>query len=258
MLYPSEAENLLDKHALLTLDRAKEKYSAIYKTGTGHYVALVRRAKTLTTLYFEPKLSTGAMRLSDATVVEHLSPSTPRVHLPVPVFCGPYRGRPGYAAVRVQPASASDLALLIDAYAAHSKDGSRAALVVEPPPRLAPSLQSDDDESAYPEGAAAYRQHRVLERDPELSKRAKAKRLAEVGKLCCEVCDFNFAQVFGQLGEGFIEAHHVKPVSTMDGQTPTKLSDLALVCSNCHRMLHRAKPLLHPDQLRSLLRTADA
>jgi 5-methylcytosine-specific restriction protein A len=44
----------------------------------------------------------------------------------------------------------------------------------------------------------------------------------------------------------------------LDGLTPTKLNDLALVCSNCHRMLHRAKPLLLPDELRSIRWCDDA
>jgi predicted HNH restriction endonuclease len=148
--------------------------------------------------------------------------------------------------------------LLIEAYALRPAEVPRTSPAAEVPRRSEGALQPDDDESAYPEGAAAYREHRELERDAALSKRAKAKRLAETGKLDCDVCGFDFARIFGQLGEGFIEAHHVKPVSTLDGLTPTKLNDLALVCSNCHRMLHRAKPLLLPDELRSIRWCDDA
>ena len=53
------------------------------------------------------------------------------------------------------------------------------------------------------------------------------------------MCDFDFHNFYGELGKGFIEAHHRIPLSDIDGESKTELKDLALVCSNCHRMLHR-------------------
>jgi predicted HNH restriction endonuclease len=104
-------------------------------------------------------------------------------------------------------------------------------------------VASDDDESAFPEGKKKYALHRSRERDCALTRRAKRKRFEETGKLECEVCKFDFSLVYGQHGEGFIEAHHRVLVSQLDGKVRTKLNDLALVCSNCHRMLHRGKSL---------------
>lgn len=58
-------------------------------------------------------------------------------------------------------------------------------------------------------------------------------------RLACTVCDFDFEATYGQLGIGFIEAHHIVPVSELkDGQV-TRISDLAPLCANCHRMIHR-------------------
>lgn len=57
------------------------------------------------------------------------------------------------------------------------------------------------------------------------------------GKLLCECCDFDFFQNYGEVGFKFIECHHKTPISF--GKRITKINDLALVCSNCHRMLHR-------------------
>jgi HNH endonuclease len=111
----------------------------------------------------------------------------------------------------------------------------------------------EEDESEYAEGKKAYRTHRISERDSGIVRRTKADRLKKTGKLDCEVCNFNFLSRYGVLGEKFIEAHHKKPVSLSDGETKTKSSDLALVCSNCHRMLHRSKPLLTPVELRNKL-----
>ena len=95
------------------------------------------------------------------------------------------------------------------------------------------------DESRYPEGAESYRTHRTRERDSALATAAKKRRLTDFGTLACDVCTFDFTQKYGVLGGGFIEAHHTVPVSKLDGTTKTRVSDLALVCSNCHRMLHR-------------------
>ncbi|WP_419176220.1 HNH endonuclease [Desulfosediminicola sp.] len=106
------------------------------------------------------------------------------------------------------------------------------------------TIVNEDDESASPEGRKTFRIHRKLERDGTIPKKAKVKRLAETGKLECDVCSLNFQEIYGSIGTGFIEAHHKIPVSKLDGNEKTKISDLALVCSNCHRMLHRANPPL--------------
>jgi hypothetical protein len=111
-------------------------------------------------------------------------------------------------------------------------------------------VANDDDESAFPEGKEKYALHRSRERDSALTRKVKQKRLSETGKLECEVCSFDFIDSYGQLGNGFIEAHHRVPVSQLDGKTKTKSSDIALVCSNCHRMLHRGKTLQTVENLR--------
>ena len=115
------------------------------------------------------------------------------------------------------------------------------------------SVVDEDDESAFPEGRESFKTHRHLERDGKMPRKAKAKRLAEAGKLECDVCGMDFHRVYGELGHGFIEAHHTVPVSELAGAQKTKVSDLALVCSNCHRMLHRGSSLLTVEKLRRLV-----
>lgn len=114
--------------------------------------------------------------------------------------------------------------------------------------RVAP----EDDESAFAEGASVYARHRRLERDGAITRKAKARRLREAGRLECEVCSFDFREAYGPRGDGFIEAHHTVPVAELDGAAKTKLRDIALVCSNCHRMLHHGT-LLTVEQLRAIL-----
>jgi len=115
------------------------------------------------------------------------------------------------------------------------------------------SLLSPESEEEFPEGTEVYKQHRTKERNRQLVKRAKEKRLEERGDLECDVCGFNFFDSYGDLGEGYIECHHTKPVSELQPDEKTKLKDIALVCANCHRMLHRKRPWLSILQLRSLI-----
>ena len=115
------------------------------------------------------------------------------------------------------------------------------------------TIVSEDDESAYPEGKERYSQHRSYERDPKLAKKAKTTRLESTGELQCDVCSFNFSVTYGELGQGYIEAHHTVPVANLCGKRKTKLSEIALVCSNCHRMLHRGKTLLSIEELTRII-----
>ncbi|MCB8820921.1 HNH endonuclease [Microvirga rosea] len=97
--------------------------------------------------------------------------------------------------------------------------------------------------------------HEYRERSGSLPARVKARALERHGKLVCECCGFDFEARYGLRGHGFIECHHKKPIATlMDDGEPTKESDLALVCANCHRMIHASKPWLTVEELRRLIR----
>jgi 5-methylcytosine-specific restriction protein A len=103
------------------------------------------------------------------------------------------------------------------------------------------------------EGRVLTRLHHTRERNRKLIDKRKAQALAKQGKLECEVCGFDFERRYGARGKGFIEAHHTKPVHTLTEGSTTKLSDLALVCANCHRMIHAARPWLEINELKALL-----
>ena len=117
-------------------------------------------------------------------------------------------------------------------------------------------LVSEEEDSAK-EGETFLRMHLVRERNKTLVDRKKKSVLAEKGKLECEVCGFDFVGIYGELGDGFIECHHTKPVSNLRSGDRTKISDLALICSNCHRMIHRGG-LIALDELRKIISTASS
>lgn len=86
-----------------------------------------------------------------------------------------------------------------------------------------------------PEGKAALRIHLRRERSQKLIQAFKAT----LTDPCCEACGMRFSEVYGDLGAGYIEAHHKIPVSSLDDASITKLSDLAALCANCHRIIHK-------------------
>ena len=105
------------------------------------------------------------------------------------------------------------------------------------------------------EGRVSYRTHKHLERDRKVVSIKKQSVLKKYGKLACEACSFDFLATYGARGAGFIEAHHVNPVHAMKEGSSTKIGDLALLCANCHRMVHAVKPWLSIEQLRQLIAT---
>lgn len=111
----------------------------------------------------------------------------------------------------------------------------------------------EDEEDEFPEGKVLYRKHRYYERDRTPVEKIKSK-YKKMGKLHCMVCGFDFKLKYGDIGEGYIECHHTIPVSEYQGIKKTKVSDLSLVCSNCHRMLHRKRPWMSIDQLKCLIK----
>ncbi|MDG1154243.1 MAG: HNH endonuclease [Alphaproteobacteria bacterium] len=107
------------------------------------------------------------------------------------------------------------------------------------------------EEEAF-EGRLLSRIHNYKERNKKIVKTKKEWAMDNFGKLECESCNFDFAVKYGILGTGFIECHHIKPISSLHEKSKTKLEDLALVCSNCHRMIHRKKPWKTIQEMKSL------
>jgi hypothetical protein len=107
---------------------------------------------------------------------------------------------------------------------------------------------------SYVEGKRELRVHYQRERNRSLVAHAKRDFIDKNGSLYCEVCGFSFSKKYGDLGMNFIEAHHRKPLSeAQEATVETSIEDLAMVCANCHRMLHRQKPWLSIDELRDIL-----
>src|SRR5664279_4118236 len=84
-----------------------------------------------------------------------------------------------------------------------------------------------------------YAFHRKIERN-----RTAAKQAKKFHGIRCQACDLDFEERYGAIGKGFIEAHHLKAISTLEegvAVTYDVAADFAVLCANCHRMIHRTE-----------------
>jgi 5-methylcytosine-specific restriction protein A len=120
----------------------------------------------------------------------------------------------------------------------------------ELPEALPQEMEEFEDEA--PEGRLLYRRHRIYERSRSLRLKRLAAARQNGESISCQACGFDFAEVYGTLGEGYIQVHHTLPLHE-SGQVRTRLPDLALLCANCHAMAHRARPWPSVSELQGLI-----
>ncbi len=119
---------------------------------------------------------------------------------------------------------------------------------------LRPQEYDDIEIAEAEEGRILTRIHLSRERNRDLVKKKKLDAIRRNGSLCCEVCSFDFERTYGERGNGFAEVHHTKPLHTLQPGSKTTLDDLAILCANCHRMVHAKRPWLEIGELKKLLR----
>ena len=112
-----------------------------------------------------------------------------------------------------------------------------------------PTLPDVDQSQSILEGNPRLVAHLRRERNSAIVKAKKDATLRATGKLCCEACGFDFKEVYREFGDGFCEVHHLQPLAKADRVVKTELGDLAIVCSNCHRIIHRTDPMLSISNL---------
>jgi predicted HNH restriction endonuclease len=103
-----------------------------------------------------------------------------------------------------------------------------------------------DDNRTTPEGA----KKKILVNAYERSQEARKKCIDKWG-VRCVVCNFDFGEHYGELGEGFIHVHHLRPLAEIGQQyNVDPIEDLRPVCPNCHAMLHRGDSPLTIEELK--------
>jgi hypothetical protein len=118
-----------------------------------------------------------------------------------------------------------------------------------------PDSKDEGVDLDYEEGLRRQAERRFFQRNPQLVQRAK-----EVYGCVCQVCGFDFSKTYGALGRAFAEVHHLNPLSERPSEewtaaVRTNIADVAVLCSNCHRMIHRRRPALSIEQLKAMVFT---
>jgi predicted HNH restriction endonuclease len=111
-------------------------------------------------------------------------------------------------------------------------------------------IQSFDENIIIAEGVKRVTEVAVYERSKKLRDFA-IQYFTKDDRISCNCCSFNFGDFYGdEIGKGFIEIHHTKPIFTYEDEDientlKQAVVNLTPVCSNCHRMIHRnwQKPL---------------
>lgn len=117
--------------------------------------------------------------------------------------------------------------------------------------KLPPTILEEDIEGR--EGKILTRLHSYRERDRTLVKKAKLLFKQKNGKLFCECCGFESGKFYGVRGKDRIQAHHRRPVEELLPDSQTNAEDLAMVCPNCHDIIHSKRPWISVEELREEL-----
>lgn len=85
-------------------------------------------------------------------------------------------------------------------------------------------------------------------------KRLNREACIQLKGAVCSVCGFDFYKKYGAIGLGFIEIHHITPVSEIGYNYQINIQrDLEPLCSNCHSMIHRKNPPYTIIQLKEII-----
>jgi hypothetical protein len=115
------------------------------------------------------------------------------------------------------------------------------------PEQLAEEILPD---SRYSEGSVTRILVNRYERDVE----AREACIAHYG-VKCHLCDFVFADFYGDIALDFIHVHHLRPISDLGANYQINpVEDLRPVCPNCHAALHRRDPPYSLEEVRQLIR----
>jgi 5-methylcytosine-specific restriction protein A len=99
-----------------------------------------------------------------------------------------------------------------------------------------PVVEDEGDEPEFLEGRLLTQMHCRRERSRKLRKLFFAEK-SNTG-FVCEMCDLSRSSLPLELQSALFEAHHIVPIAEA-GERRTKLSDLALLCACCHRLIHK-------------------
>ncbi len=105
------------------------------------------------------------------------------------------------------------------------------------------------EEDDYYEGSSVEVQLNRYERSIEAR-----EKCIEFHGCHCKICGFDFEEVYGEAGRGFIHVHHIVPISEVGEEYLVDYQkDLIPVCPNCHAIIHRRREPYTVQEVKQLL-----
>jgi len=87
----------------------------------------------------------------------------------------------------------------------------------------------------------------------ERNRKARDVCISHYGARCL-ACGFDFLEFYGEIGKGYIQVHHAKPLSGVgQGYEIDPVQDLRPVCPNCHAMIHRRNPPYTIEEIKAFI-----
>ena len=117
-------------------------------------------------------------------------------------------------------------------------------------PDVSSTLQPDEEEEEKQRLEGRMTEAKVLRRQRN---RQARQQCLEASGYKCYICGFVFEKTYGEIGKGFLEVHHKRPISTYDEEHEIPQSELVALCSNCHSMVHRRKEAMDVDELKNIV-----
>lgn len=111
------------------------------------------------------------------------------------------------------------------------------------------STLAEDIEAGVQEGYVTSRTIRFRQRNRAI---IEAKRRTSHG--ICEACSMSFPDRYRIYGKDCLHVHHKNPMAERKGVRVTTLSDLVLLCPNCHAVTHLFKPALTLEKLKKKIK----
>lgn len=131
----------------------------------------------------------------------------------------------------------------------HTNAGSASSLI-----EAGSRPEVDIEAIAGREGRLLARLHVYRERDKAFSKRVRDYYLSKGnGKIECNACREFPVNIYGPLGHSAIEVHHKIPIEELQPDTVTTLAEMAVLCANCHRVVHSKRPCLSVEDVGGLV-----
>ena len=94
----------------------------------------------------------------------------------------------------------------------------------------------EPDHPPVADGRVIRRYVTTYERNPKLRRQALA-----IHGTACQCCGVEMADEYGEVARGLVDVHHLNPVSQGEQVVDPK-RDLAVLCPNCHRVVHLGRP----------------